>query len=152
MEPPSDRVASDAARASLVAELATARMAIAAGALTALVGGAVVTILGSLFDLSAGLLVIAFFVGRFTAQAMAAATDPALRSTIRRGGLAAIAVGLALVGVALGGIGLWVVARAQGGSLDLVAFLAETYGPLVPGALVLAALGAWWPLRRRPRS
>ncbi len=129
---------------SVPAAASRSRRAIAAGSLAAAAGAMLIVLLGSLFALSAGLLVVAFFVGRFIALAVDAAggyrADPA--------GSAAIAVALGLVGVALGQVGLWIVALAQGGSLDLATFLGETYGPLVPAELGLAALGAWWRIRR----
>lgn len=118
--------------------------ALVAGSLTALAGAVIVTLLGSLFSLSAGLLVVAFFVGRFTALAV----DAAGGTRVGPAGSVTIAVALGLVGVGLGQVGLWVVALAQGGSLDLATFLGETYGPLVPAELGLAALGAWWRIRR----
>lgn len=117
--------------------------AVAVGALTAIGGAGLVTLLGTIFDLSAGLLVVAFFVGRFGALAVDAAGAGSNRRT-----LATIAVGAGLAGVALGQVGLWLVALAQGGTLDLAGFLAETYGVLVPAELALAGLGAWWPFRR----
>ncbi len=122
--------------------------AVVAGSLTALAGAGLLTVLGSLLALSAGLLVVAFFVGRFTALAVATAASPARGPTIGRRQLAALSVVLGFVGVLVGQLGLWLVARAQGGTLELAAFLTETYGVLVPAELALAAIGAWWPLRR----
>lgn len=116
---------------------------VAAGAVSAASGAALVTLLGTIFDLSVGLLVVAFFVGRFGALAVAALGAVSSRRT-----RAGVAVGAGLLGVALGQIGLWLVALAQGGTLDLASFLAETYGVLVPAELGLAVLGAWWPFRR----
>jgi hypothetical protein len=117
--------------------------AVAAGAVIAAAGAALVTLLGTIFDLSAGLLVVAFFVGRFGALAVEALGAGSSRRT-----RAAIAVAAGLLGVALGQVGLWLVALAQGGTLDLASFLGETYGVLVPAELGLALLGAWWPFRR----
>jgi hypothetical protein len=118
--------------------------AVLAGAVTALGGAGLVTILGTVFALSAGLLVVAFFVGRFAALAADAGAGAGVRRERRLG----VAVGFGVAGVGLGQLGLWLAALAQGGTLDAPTFLAETYGPLVPAQLVLAAAGAWWPLRR----
>jgi hypothetical protein len=51
---------------------------------------------------------------------------------------------LALAGVALGQVGLWLYAEYQGGALGPIELLAEVYGPLVPLELAAAAAVAWW--------
>lgn len=119
--------------------------ALLAGAVTALAGAGLVTLLGTAFALSAGLLVVAFFVGRFAALAVDAGAGAGVRRRWRLG----VAVAFGVAGVGLGQLGLWLAALAQGGTLDGPTFLAETYGALVPAQLALAAVGAWWPLRRR---
>ena len=44
-------------------------------------------------------------------------------------------------------IGIWLYARAEGGALGLVDYLAQTFGPLVPLQFAIAALVAWWSTR-----
>ena len=60
---------------------------------------------------------------------------------------ALLAVVVALVGVALGQLGLWWYAGTEGGVLPLVDYLAETFGLLVPLQALLAAGFAWWGAR-----
>lgn len=117
---------------------------VVAGTLAALAGAALMAVLGGLFALTGGLLVVAFFVGRFTAFAVGAAAGAGSPPRVRV--ISAIALGIG--GVVLAQVGLWLFALGQGGRLDLLAFLAETYGILVPVELALAAVGAWWPSRR----
>jgi hypothetical protein len=49
-----------------------------------------------------------------------------------------------VAGVALGQLGLWLVARQEGGTLDLIAYLGEVFGWLVPAQLAIAGALAWW--------
>ena len=47
----------------------------------------------------------------------------------------------------LGQVGLWLFARAEGGVLAPIDYLGQTFGPLVPVEVVLAAVVAWWRAR-----
>jgi hypothetical protein len=58
------------------------------------------------------------------------------------------ATGLVLARVA--DLATWVVARGEGGTLGPLDYLLTTFGPFVPGELVLAALGAAWGARSGP--
>ncbi len=58
-----------------------------------------------------------------------------------------IATALAVIGVALGQLGLWLFARSEGGVLPLVDYLGQTFGPLVPLQLLVAGAVAWWTSR-----
>ena len=58
-----------------------------------------------------------------------------------------VAAGLAALGVVLGQVGLWLFARTEGGVLPLVDYLGQTFGPLVPLEVLLAAGVAWWRAR-----
>ena len=58
-----------------------------------------------------------------------------------------IAAALAALGVVLGQIGLWLFARAEGGVLAPIDYLGQTFGPLVPVEVLLAAAVAWWRAR-----
>jgi hypothetical protein len=60
---------------------------------------------------------------------------------VRRRSLAGL---IALAGVALGQVGIWLIARSEGGTLGLLDYLAEAFGLLVPAELLLAAVIAWW--------
>jgi MFS family permease len=114
---------------------------IVAGAIVALVGALVITIGGGLLAITAGLIVVAAALGWAVAAAMAAGHAPRTARTMWS------AVGLAVLGVGLGQVGLWLLARQEGGVLGIVDYLAETFGFLVPLELVAAAVAAWWRAR-----
>ena len=107
-------------------------------------GGAVVlAALAGPLSLGPGLLVVAAAAGRFVALAFMAGSG---RSGGRTGRSVA-AVMLAVVAVALGEIGTWLFARAEGGVLDLVDYLGQVHGVIAPAMAVLAAGTAWWSAR-----
>jgi hypothetical protein len=58
-----------------------------------------------------------------------------------------LAIVLAILGVGLGQVGLWLLGREEGGVLSLVDYLVEVFGFLVPLEIVAAALVAWWQTR-----
>ena len=106
----------------------------------AAVGGLVITVAGGLLTMTAGLLVIAAVLG-WVVGALAGLAGSASSDRQRRRVLAA---SVAIGGVALGQVGLWFVARQEGGTLDPVAYLAEVFGALVPLEVALASGFAWW--------
>lgn len=106
----------------------------------AAVGGLVITVAGGLLTMTAGLLVIAALLG-WVVGALVGLDGGASSDRQRRRVLAAA---LAIGGVALGQVGLWLIARQEGGTLDPVAYLAEVFGALVPLEVALAAGFAWW--------
>jgi hypothetical protein len=116
--------------------------ALAYAVLAAITGAAVITVSGGILAITAGLLVIAAALGWAVAAALS--TSPADGTSVRR---EAIAAGLAAVGVALGQLGLWLVARQEGGTLGLVEYLWEVFGILVPLQLLIAVVVAWWRAR-----
>jgi hypothetical protein len=113
---------------------------VAFGSIAAFVGAALIVLLGGAFAISAGLLVVAVAVGYCVGLATVAGAAHTL-STQRRPWIAASLAGLAVV---LGQAGLWLYARAEGGVLPPIDYLAQTFGPLVPLELLLAAGMAWW--------
>ena len=113
---------------------------IAFGSIAAFVGAALIVLFGGAFAVSAGLLVVAVAVGYSVGVATVAGAADTL-STRRRPWIAASLAGLAVV---LGQVGLWLYARAEGGVLPPIDYLAQTFGPLVPLESLLAAGTAWW--------
>lgn len=109
------------------------------GGLVALFLAGVLVVLGGLFTFTAGLIVVAVFLGRLTAVGVNAGAGDAGSPAARL----AIAVGLSVAGVALAQVGLWLWAGFEGGSLGLLDFLAQVYGALVPLQLLLAGGTAW---------
>jgi hypothetical protein len=116
---------------------------IAFGAIAALVGAALIVVFGGALAVSAGLLVVASGVG----YAVGLATLIGSGDTLSAGARPWIAAALAALGVALGQVGLWLFARAEGGVLAPIDYLGQTFGPLVPVEVMLAAGVAWWRAR-----
>lgn len=92
---------------------------------------------------SAGLVVVAATGGWTVATALRFGAG----ATIGPGQRRWLAVGLALGGVLLGQIGLWLFARTEGGVLPIVDYLGQTFGPLVVLQIVAAGLAAAWAAR-----
>ncbi|HEV8282606.1 MAG TPA: hypothetical protein VGQ02_12145 [Candidatus Limnocylindrales bacterium] len=110
------------------------------GMATAILGAAAITVAGGLLAITAGLLVIAGVVGWAVALAVVNAGGASPGGARRVG----TAITLALTGVALGQLGLWLLARQEGGVLSPLDYLAEVFGILVPLELAIAGLVAWW--------
>lgn len=108
-------------------------------AVLALAGAVVITLAGGLLGITAGLLVIAGALGWAIAVVLSRGSDVAGRRWL--------APALAALAVALGQVGLWLIARQEGGTLDPVSYLAEVFGVLVPLQLAIAAAVAWWQAR-----
>jgi hypothetical protein len=117
----------------------SAGRAVAFGALAAIGVAAAITVLGGVLLVTAGLIVVAAVGGWVVAAAVRAGTAPALRRPQRSWA----AVILAVAGVAVGQLGLWLYARYEGGVLGPLDHLAQTYGILVPLELGVAAVAAW---------
>ncbi len=103
-------------------------------------GGLVIAVAGGLLTITAGLVVIAGVLGWVVGALIGLGADTSRGRQQRR----VLAAGLAIGGVALGQVGLWLIARQEGGTLGPVAYLAEVFGALVPLELALAAGFAWW--------
>jgi hypothetical protein len=146
---PSERYGSSApdsvaaAEPSDTSERASPVRGIAFGALAALVGAAAIVVLGGVFAISAGLLVVAVAIG----YGVGLAIEVGATGTLSSPGRPAIAAVLAGLGVVLGQVGLWLYARTEGGVLPLFDYLGQTFGALVPLELVLAIAVAWWRAR-----
>ena len=108
--------------------------------LAATMGAAILVFLGGPLSFSYGLIIVAYFIGRFAAVGLkvgaGATISPANRVTI--------AILVSLFAVALGQMGLWVFATTEGGRLSMFDYLANVYGALVPIQFIIATLAAWW--------
>lgn len=119
--------------------MADPRRGLALAALLVIVGAVLITVAGGLLAITAGLLVIAAALGWAIPMVLAQGTA----ATQRRW----LAPSLAVLGVTLGQVGLWLVARQEGGTLGPIDYLAETFGFLVPLQLAIAAVVARWQSR-----
>lgn len=110
--------------------------------LAAIVGGIAIAVAGGQLTITAGLLVIAAVLGWLVAIVLTIGlgTNPSMRPSVRRATAAIVAV----FGVALGQVGLWLIAREEGGVLAPLDYLADVFGFLVPAEFALAAAVAWW--------
>ena len=142
--PPSDRyrgeAAEEVAEDAPTDEGASPARGIAYGVVAAIIGALVILFLGGVMTLSAGLLVVAAVVGRAVGQATVVGSGTTIEPRRRRW----VSVSLAVGGVILGQVAIWLYARTEGGVLTLPDYLGQTFGILVPAELVLAAIVAWW--------
>ena len=145
--PPSDRYREvedpDAAPQAATARPGSPARGVAFAVVAALVGAALTVVLGGRLTISAGLLVVAAITGRATALALVAGAGASLPRTRR----AWLAAGIAVGGVLLGQVGLWLYARTEGGVLAFPDYLGQTFGLLVPVQVALALVIAWWSAR-----
>jgi hypothetical protein len=96
-------------------------------------------VLGS-FDIGAGLLAVAAFIGWAVAVAVVWGGDPAPE---RRGRRVLLAVVLAVGSIVVGFAGLWQYSHVEGGVMDPVAYLDERFGPIALVDILVAAVVAW---------
>jgi hypothetical protein len=137
--PPSDRYrAAESAREGRTRPVSPGR-GLAFAAAAAIVGATAITVLGGVVTMTGGLLVVAAIIGWATAWALRAGGGTTIAARRR----AYLALGLAIAGVALGQVGLWLYGRTEGGVLPLVEYLGETFGPLVPIQALIAGAVAW---------
>ena len=110
--------------------------------LAAMVGGVAIAIAGGRLTVTAGLLVIAAVLGYIVAVVLTVGlgTNRSMGPNTRR----CTAAAFALSGVALGQLGLWLIARNEGGVLAPIDYLADVFGFLVVAEFALAAGVAWW--------
>jgi hypothetical protein len=118
---------------------------LARAVLVAIAGALLLTIVGAILASTFGLLFVAGLTGAAIGLVLSRAAVPGeAAAPVARGTVAQIAVALALVAVAIAAVATWVYARGEGGTLDLVAYLLETFGPFVPAEAAIASVAAWW--------
>lgn len=106
--------------------------------MAALGGAVVLTVLGAL-AFSAGLVAIAGLLGWAIARGVRTGSGATLNAESR----IRLSVFFAIVAVVGGQLGIWLVARSEGGVLGPLDYLGETFGVLVPIQLAAAAIVAW---------
>jgi hypothetical protein len=129
---------------------------VAQALVAAAVGAALLFLVGAVVASTAGLVFVSGAMGAAIGLLLAGASrapddgQPALR----RGSVLWLAIGIAAAAVIVAAVATWLNAQAEGGTLGLIDYLFETFGPFVPGELLVAVLGAAWgassgPLQRR---
>lgn len=117
----------------------------------AALGAVVLVVVGAVLASTAGLLFAAGATGGAIGLVLARAAVPGDGvAPLTRGSVAWIAIVVALVAVAVADLATWLVARGEGGTLGPLDYLLTTFGPFVPGELLLGALGAAWGARSGP--
>ena len=111
------------------------RRAITLALAAAAVGTVLMIALAGLLAISSGLLVAAVVIGRFIGLAMRTA-----RGAIGPGRARLIALAISIAGIAIAQIGIWLYARSEGGVLELVDYLGQTFGPLAPLEFAIAGV------------
>lgn len=93
----------------------------------------------------AGLLFVAGATGAAAGLVLARAAVPLRNEApVSRRTVTWLAIAVVIAGIVVADLVTWVVARGEGGVLGPLEYLWTTYGPFVPGELVLGALGAAW--------
>ena len=112
----------------------------------AIVGAVLLFLVGAILASTAGLLFVAGLtgagIGLVLARARVPDDDGSAALTPRA--VTWLAIGLAIAAVVVAAIGTWLYALREGGVLGPIDYLLTTFGPFVPGELVVAALTAAW--------
>jgi hypothetical protein len=112
----------------------------------AIVGTLLLYALGALLSSSAGLVFVAGLTGATVGLLLARAAAPGEGAApgLTRRQVMWTAVALTVVAVALGALGTWLHALAEGGALGPIDYLLETFGVIVPAEVAIGAIGAAW--------
>ena len=137
--PPSDRYRSAEPPAPVLDPALSPARGVAFAAVAAILGAAAITSLGGVLAISSGLVVVAGAAGWAVAVGLRAGAGPRLAADRRL----RLALGFALLSVALGQLGLWLYAGTEGGVLGPLDYLWQTFGVLVLLELVAALIAAW---------
>jgi hypothetical protein len=92
---------------------------------------------------SAGLIVIAYFMGRVVGSLVKVGAGTSISSTVRQ----SIAMLVSVFWIAVAQVLVWLVAQSEGGILSIGDYLYQTFGPLVPLEFLIATFAAWWSAR-----
>ena len=114
------------------------------GDLAALLTAAATAVLGGVFAISAGLLVVAAVGGRAIGKMVLIGGGSALAEPSQRSIRLLLAITSAILAAVLGQLGLWFVSGLEGGVLSPLDYLGQTFGVLVPlQVLLLVGVAAW---------
>lgn len=119
---------------------------LARASIVAVVGAAVLVAVGAILASTAGLLFVSGITGAGIGLLMSRARVPGMdgAAALSPRAVTWLAIGLAIASVVVAGIGTWLYALREGGVLGPIDYLLTTFGPFVPGELVIAGLSAAW--------
>lgn len=127
---------------------------LAQAVLAAVLGAVLLFGVGAVIASTAGLVFVSGAMGAAIGLLLSRASvaDQGTPALTRRA-VTWLAIGIAVAAVIVAAVATWLYARGEGGTLGLVDYLLETFGPFVPGELVIAAVAAAWgassgPVRR----
>jgi hypothetical protein len=112
----------------------------------AILGAAALVLVGAVFASTFGLTFVGGAMGAAIGLLLARASAPD-RGTglpVARSRVSRLAMGLALVAVAVADVAIWLYGRGEGGTLGLFDYLWTAFGPFVPGVAFVALVGAAW--------
>jgi hypothetical protein len=113
----------------------------------AIIGAAGLVLVGAVLASTSGLLLVAGTMGAAVGLLLARAAvrgDGSAGRAVARRTVGRIGMALALAAVVAAYIGIWLYARQEGGTLDLVDYLWTAFGPFVPGVALVAVVAAAW--------
>jgi hypothetical protein len=110
------------------------------GGLAALLGAIGITVLGGAVAVTVGLVVAAAAVGWLIGLGVRVGAGDGMDQR----GRIILAIGFALVSIAVAQVGLWLYGRAEGGVLPFFDYLLQVFGPLPILETVAAVAAAWW--------
>jgi hypothetical protein len=137
--PPSDRYRVTEPETATAEPIGSVVRGVAFAVTLAVAGALVITLLGGVLAISAGLIVAAAATGWAVGLGLRAGA----RATVSGTGRIRLALALAIASIVVGQLGLWLYARAEGGVLGPLDYLGETFGLLVPFELLAASIAAW---------
>ncbi len=119
--------------------------------MVAVIGAALLTVILGVLTATAGTFAVSGLAGVVIGLLIASATVP---GTVAAGAMAPAALtraaatrlAMAMAGamIVLAGIGVWLLARAEGGVLDPISYIWTTFGFGIPAQAVVAVVAAAW--------
>ncbi|HTK45800.1 MAG TPA: hypothetical protein VL749_10660 [Patescibacteria group bacterium] len=120
--------------------------------LAALLGSLALYAVGGLIASTGGLLFVAGVTGAVVGLLLARAAAPADGGppALSRRQATWVAVALSLGAIAVASVAIWLHAIGEGGTLGFIDYQLETFGPFIPGEVVIGFLAAAWGARAGP--
>jgi hypothetical protein len=114
-------------------------------ALVGAAGAGVLVLVAAIFASTVGLLFISGAIGTAVGLILARAAVTSERARpVTRQAVTVLALVLTLAAIVGAGVVTWLYARSEGGTLGLLDYLLTTFGPFVPGELIIGSVTAAW--------